>query len=657
MVFLLRAKIKVAKPRLNQLYQLKEEMKTPGRHLKQENKKQKAGSNKLPSIRIFGVSFWEIASCLLPVLILFFWLQKIVKPELIYHQQAGEFFFDATFIKEYISRPGGITEYIALFLIQFFDFGWIGSILEVALSIVICVLVLFILRKFDRATWTEFIFLFCAPMILLHLNYTGNPMLVKLTLIVGLLLSCVYLLISRVDFLKFVYLFFFIPLIFWVSPCGLLIFLTLVLVSEIWQKKFWNAVIVLVICFGYFIFGSVSETVKGNHFLLYEGSKNPNNFIAYLFMIWVPVFIIARVISLKLYEHFNKNKILARLQILEKPTIRFPVVIILCIFCLFIANRHFDFNRKYLIEVDYFGTHRQWGKVLDSFSKLKLFNGTSIIQVHRALYFEGKLLDDMFSYPHFRERDFFPEFSEGIEVCTALAENLFELGQPNLAEHMAHEALESEGARPRILTLLARINLVKGTHEVAKIFLRRLSLNPFYRSYANRMVRMIENNSITELDPEVAELIKFKSAIHYAGSGIRDETLLIQLLQTNPGNRMAFEYYIATLLKNKKLTEVTRLIPRVGYFGRAELPRHVEEAVLVWKNMENHYDYTPGNFKINDETVLKFQQFTEILKRYNGNLDMARSALAFGFGTTYWYYYLYGECFNPDLGAYKILLK
>ena len=59
------------------------------------------------------------------------------------------------------------------------------------------------------------------------------------------------------------------------------------------------------------------------------------------------------------------------------------------------------------------------------------------------------------------------------------------------------------------------------------------------------------------------------------------ESLLHQLLDSNPRNQMAFEYLMAHYLMTTELRRLSRQIGPLETFAYPAIPRHIEEAVLL----------------------------------------------------------------------------
>lgn len=366
-----------------------------------------------------------------------------------------------------------------------------------------------------------------------------------------------------------------------------------------------------------------------------------------------PLIIRIRQIFKKAAEKGFLEKLKFISKAIQNPILCAIISMTVCLKVYFFADHYFFENKKYLIQIDYLACNCRWDETVETFGKLKAFNNVALVQLRRALLHNGKLLDEFFSYPQLKEKYFFPDYNNDVTVCMPLAEFFYELGHINFAEHLAHESLEFDGAKPRQLLLLSKINLLKGKTNAAKIFLYRLSKNPFHRKTALRLISEIENNEPFKEDEIFKSAREFVNTVPYAGYEVRDETFFNQLLVSNPKNRKAFECLIATLLANKNLAEAMRLIKAFEGFEFKTLPRHYEEAVLVWQVFEKHPEFAPGKYKLNTATLQRFNDFVRTIERHNGSLQNAKNELAENFGTTFWFYYFYDSVFNPSLKFYR----
>jgi hypothetical protein len=305
-----------------------------------------------------------------------------------------------------------------------------------------------------------------------------------------------------------------------------------------------------------------------------------------------------------------------------------------------------DDNRKALIQVDYYSSRGQWDEVLKVVPRLETLNGSSRLNINRALYHRGRLLDSLFSYLQTREFGLLPGPEQGLEICRALSATLLELGQVNLAEHWAHEALEKEGDRPDLLQLLVKINLVKDRTQAARIFLGRLRQSPFHRRWADDYLQRLARDPTVADDAEIAGLRAVKVTTDYASGFEFPDTLLLQLLHTNPKNRMAFEYLMAHYLLDLKPEAIVKQLDRLDDFQLSQLPRHLAEALIA--HQRHVYLQTQQTINLRErtfppETRQRFDRFLEVFTSFKGNAKAAYPALARDFGDTYWHYNIYQE--------------
>ncbi|MGC8744778.1 MAG: DUF6057 family protein [Verrucomicrobiia bacterium] len=589
---------------------------------------------------------------ILPIVFLYCWVYFVAEPELIYHKQIQPFFIDLPYIREFLNRPNGVSELFSAFMLKFYGYGVTGILNEIILISAVSIAGWFVLNKFGKSNTNKLIFLAPAFTVFFHIDYNCLPFPALAGAISGLLcfmlLIHIYALNRIIGFLLFAIS---SSIILWCFTVGFLLFFLLCSLYAINRNRKPDAIVFVLISGGWVYLFFFHYGFKLSDFELNNSLFGRLAEIAIVFL--TPIIIIIRKTSKILYEKGIIRKV--NFKIADSPLFYGFVSAPLCLAIFSCGEKFFDWNKKYLIQVDYYACKHQWQTVIDTFAKLKSYNNIALVQLRRALLYTDRLLDDYFYYPQLKEKYFFPDYNDDVTVCMTLAEFFYELGHINFSEHLCYESLEYDGAKPRQLILLSKINLLKGKTNAAKIFLNRLSRDPFSRNVAMQALLDIQNNSPFKNDDMFKFVKEYINTVPYAGYEIRDETFFNQLLVSNPKNRRAFECLIATYLANKNLSEAMRLVNAFPGLGFKNLPRHYEEAVLVWQIIEKHQQFVPGKYRISQATTMQFNDFVRVIERYNGNLAAAKSELAERFGTTYWYYYFYEEVFNPFLQFYKPL--
>ena len=121
------------------------------------------------------------------------------------------------------------------------------------------------------------------------------------------------------------------------------------------------------------------------------------------------------------------------------------------------------------------------------------------------------------------------------------------------------------------------------------------------------------------------------------------EQILQQCLEANPSNRMAFEYLLAHYLLTSDMEGFASVAPRLKDFY-PELPTHVQEALLGFRNEIGSLPPGIDGSAIDAETESRFQSFLSIwTQRQNGPPEEAWKALEPGFGGTWWFFYIFGR--------------
>jgi hypothetical protein len=307
-----------------------------------------------------------------------------------------------------------------------------------------------------------------------------------------------------------------------------------------------------------------------------------------------------------------------------------------------LALADFDHKQKRLTQVDYYSFNREWGKVLKAGYHVTGYNQSMVADINRALCQTGRLCYDMFAYPQRVGYDLWLWLHSGIDTrqCMKVSDILFELGQINKSERMACEALEIVGYRPETLQRMALIKVLKDQPDAARIFLNLLRKSLFHRRWAAAVLEALDRDPKLGTWDEVSRVRLYMITEDYYGNHTT-EAILLQSLRQNRLNRMAFEYLMAFYLLNQQLDKVYLNISRLGDFHYPEIPRHVEEALLLHQRLTGKPLSLRGN-RIKPQTERRFQEFHERFMSYQGNLQEARLGLMQDFGDTYWFFYMFG---------------
>jgi hypothetical protein len=110
------------------------------------------------------------------------------------------------------------------------------------------------------------------------------------------------------------------------------------------------------------------------------------------------------------------------------------------------------------------------------------------------------------------------------------------------------------------------------------------------------------------------------------------------LIGSNPGNKRAFEYKMAWLMLSKDIEGIVSQVKILKTLGYTRIPRHLEEAVMIYYNVKGSLPDL-GGLPISNETRSRFDQYVAAFKATRQNKDQAKQTLGALFGNTFMYYY------------------
>ena len=113
---------------------------------------------------------------------------------------------------------------------------------------------------------------------------------------------------------------------------------------------------------------------------------------------------------------------------------------------------------------------------------------------------------------------------------------------------------------------------------------------------------------------------------------------MLNLLESNPYNRRALEYLAANCLVNGQLKKIVGVVGRFKDAGYAQLPRHIQEAILLNEEIYRKKPDIKG-YSIKPEARHRFNKFKLIVQ----STDKAaiKQKLLPHFGDTYYFYYYF----------------
>lgn len=598
---------------------------------------------------------------------LYVWLW--VDPALLYFWPSPAFppfLAGRSFLAGFLGRPGGLADYAAAALSQFYYYAWAGALIITAVAGLLC-LAAWMLHTILSSRAPRFVHYVPAVMVAVAYGRYAHILAPALALLTAVLLACVYALLPVRS-----------------GPARLTIFLALS--APLYYAAGGTYVAYAALCGAF-------ELVAGRRVVLavvyaacatlvpYAAGTHifqvrPSAAFAHLWLLPEAPDAVSASIPLALAAFFLLAAFGAgawgRLRPLgaraggddggEPPGTgaasgwrrsgALPGTCGLLVLAAALVYASFNWPARTVRLVEYYASRRAWPQVLERARKVPAdrYGVLMNMTVNWALYHLGRLPSDQFAYrqgPFGLVRypsEFWPEGTEQAQVPTPLefmrdSDILLELGRVSEAEHMATEALEDQGYRPWVLEALATVKIIKGEPEAARTFLNALSKDLIRGGWAKERLRQVQADPVLFADLEVQRI----RALMIARDDVAApplETVLTELLERDSRNRMAFEYLMAHYLLTGNLEGVASNVHRLGQMGYAGIPRHYEEAVLLYTQLTGKA-LDLGGLAISAGTRKGFQSFNEALARAGGDRQAALRAVAPEYRDSYLPYYVF----------------
>lgn len=553
-----------------------------------------------------------ILSLLFAVAVALFWAFPY-RCALSYQEQYQLFLFTPSYFTERISVPGGLADYVAEFITQFYYIYALGTIL-LALVFFCLQRLTWVLMRRSGVSPSWYLLSFIPAVALWALMGNENVLLSFAIALLGMEeLMLHYIIVrehSRGWTAPAVYLLIAIPLGYWlVGP--VVIGLSLILMSDSQIQSNVSATNIksaqtqspaeekvhrkpLVTPLGWMLLSVlyfVAIVWLCGRFLQYPYYKlfGGINYFRYPGVIPVMQWVVAALFALlPLVASY-----LPRLE--GKKAMRAEIAQLVVIVLAAVPLLRFSFDRATyeLIDYDYLVRTHQWQRIIEKAGKHQASSPMSVSCVNLALAMQGQLCDRLFEFYQNGAEGLFPTFTRDMTSPLPTAEVFYQLGMINDAERYtfeAQEAIPNYRKSGRLTRRIAQCEIINGNYAVAAKYLRMLEHSLFYRQWAKSQERFLYNSAAVSADPEYGRLRDIRIKHHdYLFSDQEMDQMLGLLLVDNKkyDNRMAYEYLIAYELLQRDLGRFMRYYP-LGRFVQFDHIPYAIQQVLIGSWLQRH---------------------------------------------------------------------
>lgn len=573
----------------------------------------------------------------------FFFLFVLLQlnPQLFYLRQTPVFYFEQNFFLEQISLPGGLVEYIANFLYQSYLVPVLGALVITGVALLLTLATRTFLRHSNqKLTMPLFVYLPATLLLILHSHYP-HTLALSLAFVITVSFAILFFKLNSKNTLLRGFIFLLLMLLLYaIAGAPFFLFALLCALYEALNRRS------IVTSLLYTILAAVWPALSVNFFYVLDISEAYLRLLPFqadyafflapflLYAFYPVLFLIGFFIG----DQQKSSKKSARKNLLW--SLQNAVVIMLIV-----ASAFFAFDQEYhdMLTINHKANQREWDEVLRYVEKHPVNHRLVVFQTIRALYHQGQLLDRLFTIPHIHRAMENITMSKEAAFAAPMENSdlMMDLGHINEAQHWAHEALASCGPLPKIFQRLFQISLLKGNQEFAEMCLAKLENTPAGKPAVKEYQPLLKNPFLISRHPVMAHARKNQVTNDFQIHVYRTEYTCKNILAGNPDNRMAFEYLMSFYLLTAQLDELVDSIDRFQELGYQQLPRYIEEAMILHLFYQKAEKPVIKGRPISKNVILRFGEFTKILAKSRTDKQAAFQELSKGYKDTYWYYVMF----------------
>ena len=578
---------------------------------------------------------WKIGlSILFGVIVLLFW--GIVYPAHVsYQEQFQLFLFGSDYWWERVAVPGGLADYVAEYLTQFYYYPWAGACILAFLFVLLQRLV-WKLAKEQGASGVYYPLSFLPVLVLWYFMVDENAMLsFAVALLLTLFVAGAYTdLKDRWE--RTIYILIALPLLYWTAGAVHFIFMGWVMIREfrnsLVNKNLFGGVGMLL---GVGLLGAAGPLLA-SMWMQYPIYRLMGGIGYYRFPAAIP-FVEIGLAALLVVLPF----VMAALPEVRKKALWCGAlqVLVVVVGGYYFVAAGCDMDKEEAMDYDRLVRNGQWQRIIEKAEKKSPTSPFGVTCLNLALGMTGQLGDRMFEFYQNGTEGLLPAFQRDFTSPLPTSEAYYHLGMINTAQRFTFEAMEAIPnfrKSGRCYKRLAETNLINGQYEVAARYLRALRKTLFYKDWAENAMTYLYNEDKINAHKEWGRLRQLRYTEDFLFSEREMDIMLGLLYQHNHRNRMAFEYMLAYVMQQRDLERFMKYYPLGKDAGYNHIPRSYQEAlVYVWTQTHKSFQGMPWSIS---QQVTK--DVTDFARIYTSQQN-ARPMLQARYGNTYWYYLLF----------------
>ncbi len=552
---------------------------------------------------------------------------------LFFQEQQSLFIYSSSYLRDFLSKPGGLLDLSGKFLVQFYINDFIGSVvLAAVLTLPAIILSDVNKRLIPGSALSHLLLLIPACLLLLMQTHYYHLMMYNLGFVLVLLYFRLSL-ISEKKINKYLMLVLF-PLFFYLTGAYAVIFSVIFIIYSLLyvkgpQKYYYPFVLLLEASISSLLFKEILFLQSFKQLVLFPLPFINNQTHKVLFYLLTGYLILYPVLC-RLAGSVKQAKLNLRPVGIIMTIIVFSSTLIMLI-------AGFNSQTARVINLEKLVFEEKWDDAIKYQEKYPSENMIGQYFYNIALSETDQLCDRLFyGRQDFGTGSLMLEWSS--EHLNWGAYSFYTTGLINEAQRWAYEEMVVYGRRPQNLQLLIKTSLIDGNYRMAGKYTGILRRTLFYRKRAREYEKMTGDTSVIRSHPELLNKMRILPRSEFFVSLESPQDNLPMLVESNRNNKAAFEYLMSWLLLEKNVELIVNNIRMMKGMGFTRIPRHIEEAIMIYYNSQRVMPDL-GGLEISSETRARFSQYFAAYVGARQNPALLKQKMQKQFGNTFWYYF------------------
>lgn len=297
--------------------------------------------------------------------------------------------------------------------------------------------------------------------------------------------------------------------------------------------------------------------------------------------------------------------------------------------------------KKNLLKIEYYAETGDWHKVLKTAENISSYDFKVNFHINRAYAHLGLLPERLFNYPQLLGINGLLLDNSNMNGSFTMPNSdlYYDLGFMSESQRWAFESQTLMPNSPRILKRLIMINLINRKYDLAEQFLNVLDKNMLCHDWVDQHRKFVTDTALTNTDKEIAQKRNFNPRKRYVHINPLDDLKL--LFETNQTNRFAYDYLITYCILESNINEFIRYIPYYTSFNIKTLPSSWAETLSIYIIKNKTIPPFMTQETISKECMQKLSRFNTAAQKFKNDRQAGQEAMRNDFEDTYWYYMLY----------------